>query len=187
MNKLKVVSVCSKCGSAPEKIKSCGNCNAITYCSIKCQREDWIDHKSKCSSMSTNKSVRKLVFPWTDAMCKTSRFQSLLPLLKGKRLIVALKIKEKQLLSNDFNADINIHRDTDFVALPKYDKVWRNSIETYNEHRALCIYICVEARNDTGFHTFHFVNFSQIRKPEKLDEDLGVEIPERFDLGLEVD
>jgi MYND finger len=44
--------VCSSCAQ-PEttnsgKLKTCGKCHFVYYCSPSCQKTDWPDHKEKC-------------------------------------------------------------------------------------------------------------------------------------------
>lgn len=37
---------CNKCGK--EGNKRCSKCKKVFYCSIKCQKDDWKDHKVIC-------------------------------------------------------------------------------------------------------------------------------------------
>jgi len=41
---------CFLCKSTPEKLKKCGKCGAVKYCSRDCQAKDWARHKSECHS-----------------------------------------------------------------------------------------------------------------------------------------
>jgi hypothetical protein len=44
-------SVCQKCGSPPahkDKLRYCGRCAAVHYCSKRCAKEDWVEHKLVC-------------------------------------------------------------------------------------------------------------------------------------------
>lgn len=38
---------CGTCG-VEERLSMCGNCNRQQYCSKKCQKKDWKDHKKTC-------------------------------------------------------------------------------------------------------------------------------------------
>jgi hypothetical protein len=31
-----------------KKLKTCGKCKRVAYCSKECQKEDWKDHKKNC-------------------------------------------------------------------------------------------------------------------------------------------
>jgi hypothetical protein len=47
---------CRKCSSPPTpggKLRYCGRCAAVTYCSKQCAREHWAEHKPVCASMRT--------------------------------------------------------------------------------------------------------------------------------------
>ena len=39
---------CSKTSTGKKKLFKCGGCEAITYCSVECQREDWPRHAWNC-------------------------------------------------------------------------------------------------------------------------------------------
>ena len=39
---------CSQCFQCSNDVKRCSKCNRIAYCSIGCQRKDWIYHKHEC-------------------------------------------------------------------------------------------------------------------------------------------
>ena len=46
-------SVCQKCGSPPahkDKLRYCGRCAAVHYCSKRCAKEDWVEHKLVCET-----------------------------------------------------------------------------------------------------------------------------------------
>jgi hypothetical protein len=47
--------VCGACSTTPDKNKGkfnkCGECQAIYYCSVECQRVDWPKHKGECMQM----------------------------------------------------------------------------------------------------------------------------------------
>lgn len=40
---------CSQCLNLSTDLKRCSKCHRISYCSISCQRKDWIYHKTECS------------------------------------------------------------------------------------------------------------------------------------------
>jgi hypothetical protein len=39
---------CAVCEDSHEKLKKCGGCGLVRYCSTECQEEDWADHKLVC-------------------------------------------------------------------------------------------------------------------------------------------
>jgi len=46
-------SVCQKCGSPPahkDKLRYCGRCAAVHYCSKRCAKEHWAEHKLVCDN-----------------------------------------------------------------------------------------------------------------------------------------
>lgn len=44
--------MCSICGKRDIKLKKCGKCKIIAYCSEECQRKDWTKHKKHCTTFS---------------------------------------------------------------------------------------------------------------------------------------
>ncbi len=40
---------CAKCRQPFEKLKTCGRCLETKYCSARCQREHWPEHKRTCA------------------------------------------------------------------------------------------------------------------------------------------
>ena len=55
---------CARCGkqkgdSGAAKLAVCGRCKLVRYCSRKCQREDWPEHKKVCRPASSNKESWK--------------------------------------------------------------------------------------------------------------------------------
>jgi hypothetical protein len=45
-----------KCGSPPaheDKLRYCGRCAAVHYCSKRCAKDDWAEHKLVCASLCT--------------------------------------------------------------------------------------------------------------------------------------
>jgi hypothetical protein len=39
---------CAVCEDSHEKLKKCGRCGLVSYCSTECQEEDWAEHKLVC-------------------------------------------------------------------------------------------------------------------------------------------
>lgn len=39
---------CAVCEDSHEKLKKCGRCGLVRYCSTECQEEDWAEHKLVC-------------------------------------------------------------------------------------------------------------------------------------------
>ncbi|CAF0972096.1 unnamed protein product [Rotaria magnacalcarata] len=44
---------CSQCLNSANDLKRCSKCHRTSYCSISCQRKDWIYHKHECSHLHT--------------------------------------------------------------------------------------------------------------------------------------
>ena len=44
---------CNNCGKVEKgrKFKQCSSCKCVRYCSQKCQKEQWKDHKTLCQSI----------------------------------------------------------------------------------------------------------------------------------------
>ncbi len=49
-----------KCFKKVDKIKSCGRCRWMKYCSLECQRGDWENHKEYCEIVDYRPTVKKL-------------------------------------------------------------------------------------------------------------------------------
>ena len=41
-------AACSNCNNSDKKMKICGKCRLVSYCSPECQKADWKQHKSSC-------------------------------------------------------------------------------------------------------------------------------------------
>ena len=39
---------CAVCGDSHENLQKCGGCHSVRYCSERCQRDDWREHKRVC-------------------------------------------------------------------------------------------------------------------------------------------
>ena len=50
---------CSMCGILTNDLKQCGNCKKVSYCSIKCQKDDWVKHKQVCKKKI--KSIENII------------------------------------------------------------------------------------------------------------------------------
>lgn len=57
--------VCGKCGERG-KHRLCGKCKMVHYCSVKCQREAWPEHKKTCKPYELEKMDKKM-----EAVCRT--------------------------------------------------------------------------------------------------------------------
>ncbi|XP_072014959.1 histone-lysine N-methyltransferase SMYD3-like [Amphiura filiformis] len=56
---------CENCLQKREKLKVCGGCNEVRYCSKKCQSVGWIDHQYECRYKRKNK--QRTLPPWSSA------------------------------------------------------------------------------------------------------------------------
>ena len=45
---------CAECGAVDTRMKKCGGCMTVSYCSRECQRRAWPNHKTICSEMNLN-------------------------------------------------------------------------------------------------------------------------------------
>ena len=41
---------CERCGSCLVRLRRCGGCHEVSYCSTKCQKSDWKKHKKPCKA-----------------------------------------------------------------------------------------------------------------------------------------
>jgi len=51
--------ICTKCGSPPahkDKLRYCGRCAVVQYCSKRCARDDWQEHKLVCASLGKGRA-----------------------------------------------------------------------------------------------------------------------------------
>jgi hypothetical protein len=44
------VLACRKCQTTNGKIRACAGCNLVHYCSVPCQRQDWMKHRGMCKA-----------------------------------------------------------------------------------------------------------------------------------------
>ncbi|KAJ8321457.1 hypothetical protein KUTeg_000991 [Tegillarca granosa] len=42
---------CDSCFEIAENLKKCTACNVLRYCNVKCQKSDWITHKTECKCL----------------------------------------------------------------------------------------------------------------------------------------
>ena len=68
------ISQCAACNKVSDKLKKCGGCNQVKYCSSICQRSHWPKHKMECklhaaSSGIGSDSSMKLSGGETMALC----------------------------------------------------------------------------------------------------------------------
>ena len=52
--------ICTKCGYPPphtDKLRYCGRCAAVYYCSKQCAKDDWAEHKLVCESLRTARDI----------------------------------------------------------------------------------------------------------------------------------
>ena len=68
---------CSGCGIFKAKLKTCGACRTVAYCSKECQKAAWPAHKARCKeicennakhNVNTNLDDTKNVMQWLTAM-----------------------------------------------------------------------------------------------------------------------
>ena len=62
---------CFKEGINGATLFSCAQCESVVYCSKKCQKERWADHKKLCEAIRN--FVRPLVF-WRCRETETSKY-----------------------------------------------------------------------------------------------------------------
>ncbi|XP_064651817.1 uncharacterized protein LOC135502734 isoform X2 [Lineus longissimus] len=54
-----IFDTCETCGIEEEKMKRCGKCRAVHYCSAECQKLDWPRHKASCKKSVTQSTNYK--------------------------------------------------------------------------------------------------------------------------------
>ncbi|CAB5308274.1 unnamed protein product [Rhizophagus irregularis] len=69
LNKVPVKNICNVC-LKPSKNK-CTNCNQIYYCSKKCQKKDWKEHRKVCGTVGT-----ELIIPTSSSSSEMREFIS---------------------------------------------------------------------------------------------------------------
>lgn len=47
---------CFSCGKEMKRLLLCSRCKNVKYCSGECQKEDWVNHKKKCTNLSLKSS-----------------------------------------------------------------------------------------------------------------------------------
>mmetsp|Transcript_396 Transcript_396/g.822 ORF Transcript_396/g.822 Transcript_396/m.822 type:complete len:135 (-) Transcript_396:156-560(-) len=58
---------CRCCGAQPtdpnQRLKRCGGCRVVRYCSVECQNDDWrYSHHLECEEMAKQKTSMKALF-----------------------------------------------------------------------------------------------------------------------------
>jgi len=58
---------CRCCGAQPtdptQRLKRCGGCRVVRYCSVECQNDDWrYSHHLECEEMARQKMSMKAIF-----------------------------------------------------------------------------------------------------------------------------
>jgi len=56
---LKANRVCAYCSNNEAVSQKCAQCGIAYYCNKDCQRQDWPEHKSNCSSLAAIHNVFK--------------------------------------------------------------------------------------------------------------------------------
>jgi hypothetical protein len=51
-------AVCSTCKIISAKTKRCGGCKIERYCSVECQKRDWVNHKQTCKRTRSSEVVK---------------------------------------------------------------------------------------------------------------------------------
>lgn len=52
---------CHNCGEdSEEKLKRCGKCRIVAYCSVECQKENWLEHKLECPKLANMERLAKI-------------------------------------------------------------------------------------------------------------------------------
>jgi hypothetical protein len=50
--------ICKICNTTQSTFKLCSECRMVRYCSVECQRQDWINgHKAKCAELKKSKNA----------------------------------------------------------------------------------------------------------------------------------
>ena len=62
--------MCAGCEGAPSagaKLKACGRCLSVRYCSAECQAKHWLEggHKDACPRLRDIRAKRKAVGGWS--------------------------------------------------------------------------------------------------------------------------
>jgi hypothetical protein len=57
----------SKVGKKNKELLNCEGCMSVRYCGAKCQKEDWMEHKTKCKQLNEQRLKSKKAVPATAA------------------------------------------------------------------------------------------------------------------------
>uniref|UniRef100_A0A6C0EUN7 MYND-type domain-containing protein n=1 Tax=viral metagenome TaxID=1070528 RepID=A0A6C0EUN7_9ZZZZ len=91
-------SICSS-----QADKTCGKCHIAKYCSVKCQREHWSQHKLSCSKLKNNINTNKKTdFDLVGFMDTFPIISSMM----GKNQIYGILYYLKQVIDNGIEGDI---------------------------------------------------------------------------------
>lgn len=82
---------CKSCGDSHDDLKRCANCESAIYCSVECQKSDWIaGHADECTSIGVSIHIGTL----SEAESQFRKLQSeqnAIVRLKGIKRISATK------------------------------------------------------------------------------------------------
>jgi len=74
---------CAFCKRVQDNMKQCSRCKATHYCSIACQKKDWVNHRKICNSgLKTKYEMLKNIV--NKALSASERFNQMYQLMKDK-------------------------------------------------------------------------------------------------------
>jgi len=97
---------CASCGTAEVddiQLRKCTACHLVRYCSVKCQRNHWRQHKQKCKERAAELRD-ELLFKQPESTHEGDCPICLLPLTLGNDLNVELVCCNKKICDGCFNA-----------------------------------------------------------------------------------
>ncbi len=59
-------TMCAKILADDKAIEECRGCNLAKYCSIECQKKDWISHKPACKIYGTKYQYNKELYKFVE-------------------------------------------------------------------------------------------------------------------------
>ena len=129
---------CNKAATGKKKLFKCAGCEAITYCSVECQRQDWARHKYNCVPVMVTEIPGK-----------------------GRGLVAARDIKKGELIFEDKDAiKLRVIRDarTKNVLVDTVDEEFVKSLKEQFENfpaEAKLLFLQLQTSRDTGdFYPF---------------------------------